>query len=155
MSDRRLDSGPGNRLALKASINASPEVVFDRLTDCWSQIWDTDQRRVRDGDDPGRPNGLHSVRAIRVFPGVEVVEEIVEHARPHRIAYATVSGAFIADHFAVLELHPTAAGTDIDYQMRVQTRPWVPGWLFARALRGTWRRHSVPTLRWLSEARSS
>ncbi|RDI50791.1 SRPBCC family protein [Nocardia mexicana] len=135
------------RIHHRVDLPATPEQVFDLLTDHWARLWPVTQRRIRDGADPATPNGPGSVRALRALGIWQIHESIVTHTRPRLIEYRTIRGP-VRDHLGRLELTPApSGGTHLDYRIWFDTAPWIPARLIAISLETTWRLWSVPRLR--------
>lgn len=138
---------PKHRLELTAEVNATPEVVFDLLSNQWGRLWPVRQDRARDGIDPLVPNGLRSVRRQRLLPGMTLFEEITEHVVPISIGYTTLDNPGVCNHSGRIEIVRTASGSRIDYLMQFDTRPCAPGRLLRAALALIWQHWSVPQLK--------
>ena len=110
---------------LTRTSTASPEAVFDTLTDHASYKDMTPLRTSvleRTGDTD--TNGVGARRRIGVV-GPKQVEEVTVFERPTRFAYKLVSGLPVRHHVGTVELTAVAGGTRIDYH--VQSEPIVPG----------------------------
>ncbi|MGA8846911.1 MAG: SRPBCC family protein [Nocardioides sp.] len=105
--------------------SATPEAVFDRLTD-HASYQDMTPLRTSVLERPGDTdqNGVGARRRIGIV-GPTQVEEVTEFVRPSRFAYRLVSGLPVRDHVGTVELSSVPEGTRIHY--RVQSTPIVPG----------------------------
>jgi uncharacterized protein YndB with AHSA1/START domain len=109
---------------LVREIRASPEVVFDVLTDHRGYTGLTPLRRAeleREGDPA--PNGVGAIRVLSLV-GPPMREEVVAYRRPSRFSYKVLSGLPVRDHLGTVELTPDGEGTRVVYAVR--TTPTVP-----------------------------
>jgi uncharacterized protein YndB with AHSA1/START domain len=109
---------------LEREVAASPEVVFDVLTDHRAYADITPMRRSeleREGEPA--PNGVGAIRVLRSV-GPPLREEVIGFERPGRFSYRMISGAPVRDHVGTVSLEPGGAGTKITYAVR--TTPTVP-----------------------------
>jgi uncharacterized protein YndB with AHSA1/START domain len=103
---------------------ASPEVVFDVLTDHRGYPDITPVRRAeleREGEPA--PNGVGAIRVMRSV-GPPLREEVLSYERPSRFSYCVLSGLPVRDHVGTVELTPQGDGTKITYAVRLM--PTVP-----------------------------
>jgi uncharacterized protein YndB with AHSA1/START domain len=109
---------------LEREVAASPEVVFDVLTDHRGYAEITPVRKVeleKEGDPA--PNGVGAIRVLHSV-GPPLREEVIGFERPGRFSYRMLSGAPVRDHVGTVSLEPGGAGTKITYAVR--TTPTVP-----------------------------
>ncbi len=109
---------------LEREVAASPEVVFDVLTDHRGYAEITPMRKVeleREGEPA--PNGVGAIRVLRSV-GPPLREEVIGFERPGRFSYRLLSGAPVRDHVGTVSLEPAGAGTKVTYAVR--TTPTVP-----------------------------
>ncbi len=109
---------------LEREVAASPEVVFDVLTDHRGYAEITPMRKVeleREGEPA--PNGVGAIRVLRSV-GPPLREEVIGFERPGRFSYRMLSGAPVRDHVGTVSLEPAGAGTKVTYAVR--TTPTVP-----------------------------
>lgn len=110
---------------LVRDVNASPEVVFDVLTDHRGYADLTPLRKSeleREGEPT--PNGVGSIRALTAV-GPPMREETIVYERPTRFSYKVLSGLPVRDHVGTVSLEPTdGGGTKVTYALR--TTPTVP-----------------------------
>ena len=109
---------------LVREIAASPEVVFDVLTDHRRYADITPMRRSeleREGEPA--PNGVGAIRVLRSV-GPPLREEVVSYERPSRFSYKVVSGIPVRDHLGTVLLTPEGSGTRVTYA--VKTTPTLP-----------------------------
>jgi uncharacterized protein YndB with AHSA1/START domain len=109
---------------LEREVAASPEVVFDVLTDHRAYADITPMRRSeleREGEPA--PNGVGAIRVLRSV-GSPLREEVIGFERPGRFSYRLLSGAPVRDHVGTVSLEPGGVGTKVTYAVR--TTPTVP-----------------------------
>lgn len=109
---------------LEREVAASPEVVFDVLTDHRGYAEITPMRKVeleREGEPA--PNGVGAIRVLHSV-GPPLREEVIGFERPGRFSYRMLSGAPVRDHVGTVSLEPEGAGTKVTYAVR--TTPTVP-----------------------------
>lgn len=109
---------------LERGVAASPEIVFDVLTDHRGYAEITPMRKVeleREGEPA--PNGVGAIRVLRSV-GPPLREEVIGFERPGRFSYRMLSGAPVRDHVGTVSLEPAGAGTKVTYAVR--TTPTVP-----------------------------
>lgn len=105
-------------------VAASPEVVFDVLTDHRRYAEITPLRKAeleREGET--EPNGVGAIRVLTVV-GPPMREEVIAYERPNRFAYKILSGLPVRDHVGTVELQPSGAGTEVTYA--IKTTPTIP-----------------------------
>jgi uncharacterized protein YndB with AHSA1/START domain len=105
-------------------VAASPEVVFDVLTDHRGYAAITAIRRVdleREGEPA--PNGLGAIRVLHTL-GPPLREEVIAYQPPSRFSYRMLSGAPLRDHVGTVALEAVDRGTKITYAVR--TTPSAP-----------------------------
>ncbi len=110
---------------LTRTTTASPEAVFDTLTD-HASYKDMTPLRTSVLERPGDTdtNGVGARRRIGVV-GPTQVEEVTVFERPTRFAYKLISGLPVREHVGTVEITATPGGSRIDY--RVQSTPALPG----------------------------
>jgi uncharacterized protein YndB with AHSA1/START domain len=109
---------------LVREIDASPETVFDVLTDHRRYAEMTMLRRSeleREGDPA--PNGVGAIRTMHSV-GPPLREEVIAYDRPGRFSYKVLSGAPIRDHLGSVQLAAEGSGTRLTYSVRMT--PTVP-----------------------------
>jgi uncharacterized protein YndB with AHSA1/START domain len=105
-------------------VGASPEVVFDVLTDHRRYADITPMRKSeleREGEPA--PNGVGAIRVLRSV-GPPLREEVVAYQPSSRFSYKMLSGAPVRDHVGTVSLEPAGTGTKVTYAVR--TTPTVP-----------------------------
>lgn len=105
-------------------VKASPEVVFDVLTDHRRYAEMTSLRKSaleREGEPT--PNGVGSIRVLTAV-GPPMREETIAYERPSRFSYKVLSGLPVRDHVGTVLLEPAGEGTKVTYALR--TTPTVP-----------------------------
>ena len=133
----------------KLSINASPEAVFDFFCDheSFGRIWPGQTRRIKESQEPGHPNGVGSVREIRVGP-TRFEETQTVYDRPNRIEYTVTRGSPIKNHLGQIQLSANPnGGTDIDYRITFEPKIPLTGKLIARSLENSWASGIKPIIR--------
>ena len=109
---------------LVREVAASPEVVFDVLTDHRGYADITPMRKSeleREGE--LAPDGVGAIRVLRSV-GPPLREEVIAFERPSRFSYKLISGAPVRDHVGTVQLAPEGGGTRVTYA--VKTTPAVP-----------------------------
>jgi hypothetical protein len=105
-------------------VAASPEVVFDVLTDHRGYADITPMRKSlleREGEPA--PNGVGAIRALHSV-GPPLREEVVSYERPSRFSYKVLSGIPVRDHVGTVLLTKEGPGTKVTYA--VHTTPTLP-----------------------------
>jgi uncharacterized protein YndB with AHSA1/START domain len=101
-------------------------------------VWGGRFRRIRDATEGKNPNGLGSVREIKLgFSSFE--ETIVKFMPPSVIEYTVTRGSPIKNHLGRLVFADADHGTKLDYTISFDPRIPFTGWLIARVLSGQWR----------------
>jgi uncharacterized protein YndB with AHSA1/START domain len=109
---------------LTRRIGASPEVVFDTITDHRRYSDYTPIRRAeleREGEE--EPNGKGAVRALHLV-GPPMRERVVAFDRPRLFTYELLSGLPVRDHVGTVTIEPDGDGSTMSY--RVETTPTIP-----------------------------
>ena len=103
-----------------------------------ARVWGGRFRRIRDATEGKNPNGLGSVREVRL--GIAKFEEtIVKFQAPTVIEYAVTRGSPIKNHLGRLVFADADSGTKLDYTISFDPKLPFTGWLIARILSGQWR----------------
>jgi uncharacterized protein YndB with AHSA1/START domain len=101
-------------------------------------VWGGRFRRIKDATDGKNPNGLGSVREIRLgFSSFE--ETIVKFQPPTVIEYTVSRGGPIKNHLGRMLFSDADSGTKLDYTISFDPKIPFTGWLIARVLSGQWR----------------
>jgi uncharacterized protein YndB with AHSA1/START domain len=105
-------------------VKASPETVFDVLTDHrgYADITPIRKSELEREGEPA-PNGVGAIRVLRSV-GPPLREETIAYEEPRRFSYKLLSGAPLRDHVGTVELTPQDGGTKITYAVR--TTPTLP-----------------------------
>lgn len=105
-------------------IEASPEVVFDVLTDHRRYAEITPMRRSElEREGAPAPNGVGAIRVLSSV-GTPLREEVIAYQPNSRFSYKMLSGAPVRDHVGTVELTPQGGGTRMVYAVR--TAPSIP-----------------------------
>jgi uncharacterized protein YndB with AHSA1/START domain len=109
---------------LHREVKASPETVFDVLTDHRRYAELTPLRKsVLEREGEPTPNGVGSIRVLTAV-GPPMREETIAYERPSRFSYKVLSGLPVRDHVGTVLLEPAGDGTKVTYALR--TTPTVP-----------------------------
>lgn len=109
---------------LSREVKASPEIVFDVLTDHCRYAELTPLRKsVLEREGEPTPNGVGSIRVLTAV-GPPLREETIVYERPSRFSYKVLSGLPVRDHVGTVLLEPVGDGTKVTYALR--TTPTVP-----------------------------
>jgi hypothetical protein len=109
---------------LLREVNASPEVVFDVLTDHRRYAELTPLRKsVLEREGESAPNGVGSIRVLSAL-GPPLREETIVYERPSRFSYKLLSGLPVRDHVGTVSLEADGDGTTVTYAVR--TNPTLP-----------------------------
>lgn len=109
---------------LTRRIEASPEVVFDTITDHRRYSDYTPIRRAeleREGDT--EPNGKGAIRALHLV-GPPMRERVIAFDRPHLFTYEILSGLPVRDHVGTVTVDAAGSGSLMTY--RIETTPTIP-----------------------------
>lgn len=109
---------------LTRRIDASPEVVFDTITDHRRYSDYTPIRRVeleREGDQ--EPNGKGAIRALHAL-GPPIREHVIAFERPRLFTYEVLSGLPVREQIGTVTLDPDGGGTLMSY--RIELTPRIP-----------------------------
>lgn len=122
---------------LSREVNATPETVFDVLTDHRRYAEMTPLRKsVLEREGEPAPNGVGSIRKLSAV-GPALREETIVYERPTRFSYTLLSGLPVRDHVGTVSLEPNGAGTKVIYAVRTQpTLPVVGGVVIAAVKQG-------------------
>lgn len=117
---------------------APPEAVFDLLADhagwaSWSSFVASEVEAPAPGDEPG---GVGAVRRLRARGRrTWTRERVVGFERPHRFAYALLSGLPLDDYVSEVTLERRGGGTAITWRSTFRPRRPGTGWLYRSILR--------------------
>lgn len=109
---------------LEREIQASPETVFDVLTDhrLYSELTPLRKSELERVGEPA-PNGVGAIRKLTAV-GPPIREEVVAFERPARFSYKVLSGLPVRDHMGTVSLEADGPATKLIYAVR--TTPTVP-----------------------------
>ena len=116
--ERRIAFAPMPSFTFVREVAASPEVVFDVLTDHRGYADITPIRKVeleREGEPA--PNGVGAIRVLHSV-GPPLREEVIAFQPPSRFSYRLLSGAPLRDHVGTVALEPAPAGSKVTYAVR-------------------------------------
>ncbi len=144
---------PSQRVVLTACVQAPPEQIYDFFCDheSFGRIWPGEIRRIKDSDDPGNPNGVGSVRSIKLGP-LKFEETHITCDRPLCIQYRVTRGGPIKNHLGTIHFSPDGSATRIDYSIEFDPRVPLTGCLIARSLKRDWDRGIKPIITELEKA---
>lgn len=109
---------------LVREVAASPEIVFDLLTDHrgYSKLTPLRKTELEREGEPA-PNGVGAIRVLEAI-GPPLREEVLAYEAPSRFSYTLLSGLPVRNHVGTVELAPHGGGTKITYAVR--TIPTIP-----------------------------
>lgn len=116
-------------------IGASPEIVFEVLTDHRRYTELTALRKAeleREGEP--NPNGVGAIRKLTVV-GPPMREEVIVFEEPSRFSYTVLSGLPVRDHVGTVELTAAGGGTKMVYAVRTQPTLPVVGFAVVAAVK--------------------
>lgn len=105
-------------------VAASPEIVFDVLTDHrrYNEITALRKAELEREGEPA-PNGVGAIRRLSAV-GPPLREEVLAYEPGKRFSYTLLSGLPVRDHVGTVELTPSGSGTKVVYAVR--TTPTLP-----------------------------
>ncbi|HEV7481540.1 MAG TPA: SRPBCC family protein [Solirubrobacterales bacterium] len=105
-------------------VAASPEIVFDVLTDHrrYAEITPLRKAELEREGEPA-PNGVGAIRRLSAV-GPPLREEVLAYEPGRRFSYKLLSGLPVRDHVGTVELTPSGDGTKVVYAVR--TTPTLP-----------------------------
>ncbi|MDX1495946.1 MAG: SRPBCC family protein [Salinisphaeraceae bacterium] len=138
---------PKQLVKLDAVIHADRNKVYDFLCDheSFGRIWPGKTTRIRDGDEPGLPNGIGSIRRIEVGP-ISFEETHIQCQRPELIQYRITRGSPIKNHLGTIKLIDEEGSTRIDYEIEFEAKIPCTGGLIARSLKRDWEKGIKPII---------
>lgn len=115
--------------------------VFAFMADheSFGRLWPGRTRRLRTSEDPAQPNGVGSVREIRVGP-MSFEETVTVFEPDSRIEYRVTRGGNLRSHLGVIRFESVPGGTRMDYTIEFEPRMPVFGNLIAAYLCQGYRR---------------
>ncbi len=135
-----------NTITISQRFRAPRQTIFDALCDHenFGRLTGATITRIRDGQPP-YPNGLGSVRRIKVFPAPAFEETVVTWEPGHLMEYEVTLGSPIKNHRGRMVFREEAGETVLDYTITFEPRLPLPllgtlleqviGWPIARGLR--------------------
>lgn len=132
---------PQQQLRFEQFFAAPPERVFAYFADHerFGRLWPGRTRRIRAATDPAEPNGLDSVREIRLWP-VRFEETITGFTPGQMIEYRITRGAAIRKHRGCLRFESVAGGTKLAYEISFDCAVPLMGGVIAGILCASFRR---------------
>ena len=126
-----------NLIQVKQEFNAPLDQVFDLLSKhaTYNTAFAPVQVvRVKDSADPGRPDGLGSIRRMGFGPIKPIQEQITLLDVNKRIEYKIINNPLIKHHIGIIEFTEIAANkTRVDYTIELQARaPFVSKLILAQ-----------------------
>jgi len=142
---------PAQRIELTAQIKAPVDKVYDWFDnhERFGRIWPGKFRRVVDSSDPANPDGLGSVREIRVGPIPVLMifrEEMTVCDRPSLLEYRVVGAAPIKNHLGQIRFREEQGLTLIDYSIEFDSRIPGMGGKIASDLEKQWQQGIQPVI---------
>lgn len=109
-------------LLLTKQIAASPETVFDTITD-HAAYPDYTPIRKAELERPGEeaPNGVGAIRALHVL-GPPIRELVTAYERPSRFSYEVLSGVPVKSQVGTVTLEPAAGGCLMRYALEIEPK---------------------------------
>lgn len=120
---------------------APRSAVFSFMADheSFGRLWPGRTRRLRAAPDPAQPDGVGSVREIRI--GLLHFEETITVFEPDsRIEYRVTRGGNLRSHQGVIQFESVPGGTRMDYSIEFEPRMQAFGNLIAAYLCQGYRR---------------
>jgi hypothetical protein len=77
-------------------------------------------QRVQDSPDPAEPDGVGSVRRLRIGP-LAIEETVTLFEKDRTIEYRVTRGGFIKHHVGVMRFSERGGGTHLDYTVEIQS----------------------------------
>lgn len=105
----------------------------------FGQLFPGRTRRIRASDDPAMPNGLGSVREVRIGL-VRLEETITRYESPSCIEYQVTRGWPVRNHLGRLRFEEVPGGTLLEYTIEFDSRLPLAGSMVAGSLCASWRR---------------
>ncbi|MAM86605.1 MAG: MxaD family protein [unclassified Hahellaceae] len=115
-------------IEMSKRFNAPVRQVFEDLCDHekFGHLTSASIVRIKDAGDAGNPNGLGSVRRIKV-PGVPAIEETVIRFEPNRrMDYTITRGGPITNHRGSLRFRSEGDATVVDYTISFEPKLPIP-----------------------------
>jgi uncharacterized protein YndB with AHSA1/START domain len=102
-----------------------PAAIFAYLAhhEHLAELFGARVKRLRDGEDS--PNGVGSVRELKIGPLPPFEETVTEFVVPERIVYRITKGSPLRGHVGVMTFAPASGGTDFVYDIRLASP--IPG----------------------------
>jgi uncharacterized protein YndB with AHSA1/START domain len=103
----------------------APEAIFSYLAEHenLAELFGARIKRLRDGE--AEPNGVGSVRELKIGPLPPFQETVTEFVVPERIVYRITKGSPLRGHVGVMTFAPASGGTDFVYDIRLASP--IPG----------------------------
>ncbi|MGQ0619279.1 MAG: SRPBCC family protein [Panacagrimonas sp.] len=105
----------------------------------FGRLWPGRTRRIHSAADPGEPNGLGSVREIRLWP-IRLEETITGFTPGQVIEYQITRGGMLRKHHGCLRFESVAGGTKLAYDIRFDCPVPLMGGVIAGVLCASFRR---------------
>ena len=105
----------------------------------FGQIFPGRTRRIKASEDPSEPNGLNSVREVKVGL-VRLEETITRFEPPSLIEYRVTQGWPVKNHLGRLRFEELPGGTRLEYTIDFDSRVPFAGNMVAGSLCRSWRR---------------
>ncbi|HVT34719.1 MAG TPA: SRPBCC family protein [Nevskiaceae bacterium] len=135
-----------HEVRIEEDFAAPREKIFAFLTEPskLTKVWACRFERTRDGE--GEPNGVGSIRRIKVA-GVAFEETVTAYQRPSLIEYVKTTGDATKGHKGRMEFTDLPdGGTHLVYTMSFEPRVALAGRVFAGLLKARWNKGVVNIL---------
>ncbi|MBX7224393.1 MAG: SRPBCC family protein [Chitinophagales bacterium] len=110
-------------VSIYQEFNAPVEEVFNYLSDHekFGDLLPGDTRRIKAGSNPAEPNGLGSVRLIKIFP-VELEETITDFVPNKLIEYRISNESLLRNHLGKMEFEERNNKTILNYTIEFESK---------------------------------
>ena len=114
-------------IVIQCTFNAPIEIIFEQLTDheTFGKLIGANIARIQEGSD-GNPNGLDSIRRIRVFPAPAFEEKVVAFEPNKRMEYVVSKGSPIKSHIGKMVFSESDGVTHLHYTIDFEPKIQLP-----------------------------
>lgn len=122
-----LKRDKGVEILVEHRFDAPPPQVFDFFArhENLSHVFGGKIRLSKAAPEGDDPNGLGSIRHIKLGPGPGFEERIERYDPPQCIEYTITGGSPVKDHYGRMQFSPDGDGTLMHYSIRLTGR--IPG----------------------------